>query len=76
MKYRMRIIRRSLGERLDNHDSAAEIEQALRLLKAFHSARDADATIPTGSSHRGPESQDSGARRGLPRAVRPDGLSR
>ena len=31
----MRIIRESLGERLDDHDSAFEIELALRLLKAF-----------------------------------------
>jgi hypothetical protein len=35
MKYRMRIIRESLGDRLDDHDSAFEIELALRLLKAF-----------------------------------------
>ena len=35
MKYRMRIIRETLGDRLDDHDSAFEIELALRLLKAF-----------------------------------------
>ena len=40
MKYRMRIIRETLGDRLDDHDSAFEIELALRLLKAF----DAGAT--------------------------------
>jgi hypothetical protein len=42
MKYRMRIIRETLGDRLDDHDSAFEIELALRLLKAF----DAGATGP------------------------------
>jgi PucR C-terminal helix-turn-helix domain len=40
MKYRMRIIRETLGDRLDDHDSAFEIELALRLLKAL----DAGAT--------------------------------
>ena len=35
MKYRMRIIRETLGDRLDDHDSAFEIELALRLLKAL-----------------------------------------
>ncbi len=46
MKYRMRIIRESLGDRLDDHDSAFEIELALRLLKAFRGgAGDADTVI-------------------------------
>ena len=35
MKYRMRIIRETPGDRLDDHDSAFEIELALRLLKAL-----------------------------------------
>ncbi len=35
MKYRTRIIRETLGDRLDDHDSAFEIELALRLLKAL-----------------------------------------
>ncbi len=35
MKYRMRIIRETLGDRLHDHDSVFEIELALRLLKAF-----------------------------------------
>lgn len=35
MKYRMRVIRETLGDRLDDHDSAFELELALRLLKAF-----------------------------------------
>jgi hypothetical protein len=39
MKYRMRIIREVLGDRLDDHDSAFEIELALRLLKAFDARR-------------------------------------
>ena len=34
MKYRMRIIRETLGDGLDDHDSTFEIELALRLLKA------------------------------------------
>lgn len=35
IKYRMRIIRETLGDRLDDHDSVFEIELALRLLKSF-----------------------------------------
>ena len=38
MKYRLRIIRETLGDRLDDHDSAFKIELALRLLKAFDAA--------------------------------------
>ena len=53
MKYRMRIIRESLGDRLDDHDSAFEIELALRLLKALKGGRgDAGAVIPASSTHR------------------------
>jgi hypothetical protein len=49
MKYRMRIIRETLGDRLDHHDSAFEIELALRLLKAFEARGvDRDATLPSG----------------------------
>jgi hypothetical protein len=42
MKYRMRIIRETIGDRLDDHDTAFEMELALRLLKAF----DAGAASP------------------------------
>lgn len=40
MKYRMRIIRETLGDRLDDHDTAFELELALRLLKAFDAGAD------------------------------------
>jgi hypothetical protein len=50
MKYRMRIIRESLGDRLHDHDSVFEIELALRLLKAFEGCGTAVGdTIPTGT---------------------------
>ncbi|WP_300007083.1 helix-turn-helix domain-containing protein [Pseudonocardia sp.] len=46
MKYRMRVIRETLGDRLDDHDSAFEIELALRLHKAFA----AGGAVPTESA--------------------------
>lgn len=47
MKYRMRVIRETLGDRLDNHDTVFEIELALRLLKAFEAhPTDLDAAVP------------------------------
>ena len=52
MKYRMRIIRETLGDRLDDHDSAFEIE--LRLLKRSTRAkrpRPALAMDYQGNSH-------------------------
>jgi hypothetical protein len=51
MKYRMRIIREALGEALDDHDTAFEIELALRLLKSFEALRD-PGTAATPSSSR------------------------
>lgn len=45
MKYRMRVIRKILGDRLDDHDAAFEIELALRVLKAFDVMQDL-ATSP------------------------------
>lgn len=35
-------VRESLGDRLDDHDSALEIELALRLLKAFEGSGSGD----------------------------------
>lgn len=44
MKYRMRVIRETLGSRLDDHNSAFEIELALRVLKAFEAPHSVPAT--------------------------------
>lgn len=55
MKYRMRIIRETLGDRLHDHDSVFEIELALRLLKAFEgSSTISETALSTGAGPVGP----------------------
>lgn len=60
MKYRMRVIREILDDRLDNHDTVFELELALRLFKAFEAMHpategsDADRCARPPADHRRP----------------------